>query len=122
MYNCNFTGCARALFCKLDASGNLRVFQLSADHILSNEDELNRLASLEVDIEHLKIDGQIGNHSYTRTIGDYHIKGNYKEVKGLRYGQVKFDLLVMDGKLLMFLTYIIFELFCVKWLSIKLRI
>ena len=80
------------MFCKHDAQGNLRVVQLSADHILSNEDELNRLAVLGVDIDQIKKDGQIGNHSYTRTIGDYHIKGNYKEVKGMRYAVTNYHL------------------------------
>lgn len=72
------------MLCKFDDEGKLRVFQLSADHILSNDDELGRLAELGLDMDQLRKGGEIGNHSYTRTIGDYHIKGNYKEVKSLR--------------------------------------
>ncbi len=62
----------------------LRVLQLSTDHSLCHEEELRRLQDLGLDVDELQQVGKIGNHSYTRTIGDYHIKGNYKSVKILR--------------------------------------
>ena len=50
----------RALLCRTDKDGVLRVLQLSVDHNLSNEDELLRLQQLGLDIERMKL----GEQSY----------------------------------------------------------
>ena len=41
-------GDARALLCKTDSDGVLRVLQLSQDHVPSNEDEVLRLTTLGI--------------------------------------------------------------------------
>nr|UCK81543.1 TGF-beta-activated kinase 1 and MAP3K7-binding protein 1 [Arenicola marina] len=74
------TGCCRALLCTTDTDGVLRVMQLTVNHDLTNEDELQRLSELGLDVGKLRQVGQLGNHTYTRTIGDYHVKGGYKEI------------------------------------------
>jgi TAK1-binding protein 1 len=43
-------GDSRALLCKTDEKGVLRVMQLTVDHELSNEDELLRLSQLGLDV------------------------------------------------------------------------
>ena len=64
----------------------LRVSQLTVDHDLGNDGERARLAALGLDIDVLKArDGAIGEHHYTRTLGDYNIKAGYKEVDYLRW-------------------------------------
>jgi len=45
LYTAN-VGCSRALLCQQDAQGILRVSQLSIDHDLDNEEELERLKTL----------------------------------------------------------------------------
>jgi len=62
----------------------LRVMQLSVDHSLMNEEELMRLAQLGLDVEQLKRHRRIGSSDSTRCIGDYHVKGGYKEIEILR--------------------------------------
>ena len=47
-------GDCRALLCKIDNDGVLRVFQLSIDHDLSNEDELLRLSHIGLDVDKLR--------------------------------------------------------------------
>ena len=47
-------GCSRALLCKADEGGTLRVSQLTVDHNLSNESELRRLLQLGLDVEKLR--------------------------------------------------------------------
>lgn len=47
-------GECRALLCRTDENGVLRVLQLSVDHNLTNEDELLRLQQLGLDIERIK--------------------------------------------------------------------
>lgn len=47
-------GESRALLCRTDKDGVLRVLQLSVDHNLSNEDELLRLQQLGLNMERLK--------------------------------------------------------------------
>jgi hypothetical protein len=44
-------GDSRALLCRTDSNGVLRVVQLSVDHDLSNEDELLRLSQLGLDVD-----------------------------------------------------------------------
>lgn len=62
----------------------LRVSQLTVDHDLGNAAELARLSALGLDAEVLQARGRIGEHQYTRTLGDYTIKAGYKEVDYLR--------------------------------------
>ena len=53
LYVANAGDC-RALLCKIDNDGVLRVFQLSIDHDLSNEDELLRLWHIGLDVDKLR--------------------------------------------------------------------
>lgn len=47
-------GDSRALLCKTDPNGVLKVVQLSVDHDLSNQDEVLRLAQLGLSLDKLK--------------------------------------------------------------------
>lgn len=76
-------GECRALLCKTDKDGVLRVLQLSVDHNLTNEDELLRLEQLGLDINRLKQEHRIGNQENSRCIGNYLVKGGYKEIEEL---------------------------------------
>jgi len=58
----------------------LQVKQLSEDHGVENEEELNRLSELGLDPEQLIRTGRLGTQENTRSIGDYSIKGGYKDV------------------------------------------
>ena len=59
--------------------------QLSVDHVTNNKDELARLASLGLDIQQILRNRRIGNQENTRSIGDYGVKGGYKDFDILRY-------------------------------------
>ncbi|KAL1138196.1 hypothetical protein AAG570_009888 [Ranatra chinensis] len=75
-------GNSRALLCRTDENGVLRVIQLSVDHDLSNEDEILRLYNLGLRIE--KSHGfRLGNQENTRCLGNYLVKGGYKEFEEL---------------------------------------
>lgn len=50
LYICNVGSC-RALLCRNDANGVLRVIQLSVEHNLHNEDEVLRLSQMGLDVE-----------------------------------------------------------------------
>ncbi|GLV34393.1 Ppm1 [Carabus blaptoides fortunei] len=76
-------GNSRALLCKTDANAVLRVVQLSVDHDLRNEDELLRLLQLGITTSNLKYGSQIGNQETTRCLGNYLVKGGYKEYREL---------------------------------------
>ena len=83
-------GCSRALLCTTDPEGVLRVVQLSVDHDINNQEELDRLASIGTDIEGLLGIGTIGDsNTYTRTIGDHDIKTRIREVEAFRYAHNK---------------------------------
>ena len=58
----------------------LRVRQLSEDHGVENDQEIQRLAAIGLDPEKLKKSGRLGTQENTRSIGDYSIKGGYKDV------------------------------------------
>ena len=58
----------------------LRVKQLSEDHGVENMEELSRLSNLGLDPEQLIRTGRLGTQENTRSIGDYSIKGGYKDV------------------------------------------
>ncbi|EDV27983.1 uncharacterized protein TRIADDRAFT_21120, partial [Trichoplax adhaerens] len=72
-------GDARALLCYRTEGSDFEVQQLSIDHTVSNKDEASRLRSLGIDINRLTSSGVLGSHNNTRTIGDYYLKGGYKE-------------------------------------------
>ncbi|XP_013386022.1 TGF-beta-activated kinase 1 and MAP3K7-binding protein 1 [Lingula anatina] len=75
-------GNSRALVCKRSPEGMLRVTQLTNDHTLANEDEIQRLTQLGLDPEKLCHSRKLGNHEvYTRCIGDYSVKGGYKDIE-----------------------------------------
>lgn len=76
-------GECRALLCKADSDGVLRVLELSVDHNLYNEDELLRLQQLGLDIDLIKQENRLGNQENSRCIGNYLVKGGYKEMDEL---------------------------------------
>ncbi|ESP01385.1 hypothetical protein LOTGIDRAFT_186175, partial [Lottia gigantea] len=77
-------GDTRALLCKTDVDGVLRLVQLSHDHTIADEQEQIRLVNLGLDVEKLKQLRKIGTSDNTRCIGDYHVKGGYKDIDILR--------------------------------------
>ncbi|XP_021939064.1 TGF-beta-activated kinase 1 and MAP3K7-binding protein 1-like isoform X5 [Zootermopsis nevadensis] len=72
-------GDSRALLCRTDSNGVLRVVQLSVDHDLRNEDELLRLSQLGLDVDKFRQGSRLGNQENTRCLGNYLVKGGYKE-------------------------------------------
>lgn len=72
-------GDSRALLCRTDTNGVLRVMQLSVDHDLRNEDELLRLSQLGLDVEKFRQGSRLGNQENTRCLGNCLVKGAYKE-------------------------------------------
>lgn len=79
------SGDTRALFCQTDEGGVFKVAQLSVDHSIFNEEELNRLSQLGLDVERLKLHRRIGSSDSTRCIGDYHVKGGYMDIEILQW-------------------------------------
>ncbi|KAK7111479.1 TGF-beta-activated kinase 1 and MAP3K7-binding protein 1-like [Littorina saxatilis] len=73
-------GDSRALLVKTAQDGVLTVMQLSNDHTIDDTVEQERLASLGLDVEKLKTLKTIGNSNCTRCIGDYHVKGGYRDI------------------------------------------
>ncbi|CAL1673770.1 unnamed protein product [Lasius platythorax] len=76
-------GDSRALLCKTDSNQVLRVVQLSLDHDLRNEDELLRLSQLGLDVESIRQGSHLGNQENTRCLGNYLVKGGYREFEEL---------------------------------------
>ncbi|XP_070580706.1 TGF-beta-activated kinase 1 and MAP3K7-binding protein 1-like [Ptychodera flava] len=73
-------GDSRAILVRADEEGHLKVQQLSVDHNMHNEDELLRLSHLGLNTEKIRQAGrQLGNCETTRSIGDYSVKGGYKD-------------------------------------------
>ncbi|XP_065351282.1 TGF-beta-activated kinase 1 and MAP3K7-binding protein 1-like [Cloeon dipterum] len=72
-------GDSRALLCKTDEKGVLRVTQLTVDHGLDNEDELLRLTQIGLDSSKICQGSRLGNQENTRCLGNYLVKGGYKE-------------------------------------------
>ena len=60
------------------------MIQLTADHNLDNDDEMQRLSQLRVDVEKVRETGRLAGHYYTRSIGDYHIKNDYRDIEMIR--------------------------------------
>lgn len=59
--------------------------QLSDDHNVYNPGEQDRLVKLGLDIDMIVNGGRLGPYQITRSIGDFDIKGGYKDVEMLRY-------------------------------------
>lgn len=89
---CLHTGDSRALLCKLDSEGVLRVVQLSVDHDIRNEDELLRLQQLGLHVSMIRQCRRLGNQEITRSIGDYARKVGYKDFDLLRFASLFFIL------------------------------
>jgi len=66
-------GDSRAILAYEASNGSLQVKQLSEDHGVENERELERLTALGLDREQLKKSGRLGTQENTRSIGDYSI-------------------------------------------------
>lgn len=60
------------------------MFQLSVDHNINNDDELQRLANIGLDIVAIQNSGGVANLETTRSLGDFRVKGGYKEYEMLR--------------------------------------
>ena len=73
-------GDSRAILAYKGSDGSLQVKQLSVDHCVENEQELERLTALGLDREQLKKSGRLGTQENTRSIGDYILKGGYKDM------------------------------------------
>ena len=73
-------GDSRAILVYMENDRSLQVKQLSVDHSIYNEQELERLTALGLDREQLKKSGRLGTQKSTRSIGDYILKGGYKDV------------------------------------------
>jgi len=57
---------------------------LNVDHTLRNEDEVERLHQLGFPKEQLVNSTRFGQQLYTRCIGDYSVKGGYKDNEQMR--------------------------------------
>ena len=77
-------GDSRAILAYEEGDGSLQVKQLSEDHGVENEKELERLTAIGLDREQMKKSGRLGTQENTRSIGDYSIKGGYRDVDVLR--------------------------------------
>ena len=73
-------GDSRAILAYATKDGSSQVKQLSEDHDVNNEQELKRLVALGLDREQLKKSGRLGTQENTRSIGDYILKGGYKDM------------------------------------------
>ncbi|KAK7603863.1 hypothetical protein V9T40_003862 [Parthenolecanium corni] len=76
-------GDSRALLCRTDQDGVLRVIQLSQDHVLLNEDEILRLNTLGIPRERIMKGFRLGSQEHTRCLGHYLVKGGYVEFEEL---------------------------------------
>jgi TAK1-binding protein 1 len=78
-------GDSRAVLVNENEKGLQQVLQMSVDHGVENIDEMKRLVDLGLDREQLKRSGRLGSQENTRSIGDYSIKGGYKDVDTLQH-------------------------------------
>lgn len=76
-------GNSRALLCRSE-NGKLLVEKLNEDHTLENESEVQRLAELGLPMESIRNSKMFGRQLYTRCIGDYSVKGGYKDNEQMR--------------------------------------
>ncbi|XP_054706687.1 TGF-beta-activated kinase 1 and MAP3K7-binding protein 1-like [Uloborus diversus] len=77
------SGNSRAVLCKEDKDGKIVISQLSPDHTFKNEDELLRLSHLGLDMQNMRREPKTGLQTCTRCIGNYTVKGGYKEFDNL---------------------------------------
>ena len=77
-------GDSRAILAYEASDGSLQVKQLSEDHRVENEQELERLTAIGLDRE-LKKSGRLGTLENTGSIGDYILKGGYKNMDMIRF-------------------------------------
>ena len=77
-------GDSRAVLCYLDGWGKLHAEQISEDHNTKNDKEIARLVQCGLDEVRLRSSGRLGIHQNTRSIGDYGIKGGFKDHDILR--------------------------------------
>ena len=77
-------GDSRAVLCYQDGLGKLHAEQISEDHNTKNEKEIERLVRCGLDEVRLRSSGRLGVHQNTRSIGDYSIKGGFKDHDILR--------------------------------------
>ncbi|XP_045474572.1 TGF-beta-activated kinase 1 and MAP3K7-binding protein 1-like [Harmonia axyridis] len=82
LYVANVGNC-RVLLCQTDENDVMKVVELSVEHNLNNQDELLRLSQLGIKVDILKNASTLGNQENTRCLGNYMIKGCYKEFKDL---------------------------------------
>ncbi|XP_057652313.1 TGF-beta-activated kinase 1 and MAP3K7-binding protein 1-like [Diorhabda carinulata] len=82
LYVANVGNC-RVLLCQTDANSVLKVVQLSVDHDLKNEDELLRLTQIGINLNNLRKSTRLGNQENTRCLGNYNVKGGYKDFEDL---------------------------------------
>ncbi|KAK7507282.1 hypothetical protein BaRGS_00001217 [Batillaria attramentaria] len=78
-------GDTRALLVKMAQDGRLTVMQLSNDHTIADPSEQARLSALGLDVDKLRTANKIGNSNCTRCIGDYHVKGGYRDIDYLSF-------------------------------------
>lgn len=60
------------------------MIQLTSEHNLANDDEIERLFQLGIDAQKVQQTGKLAGHFYTRSIGDYHIKNDYRDIEMIR--------------------------------------
>lgn len=82
LYVANVGNC-RVLLCQTDANSVLKVVQLSVDHDLKNEDELLRLSQLGISTNIFRHSSRLGNQENTRCLGNYTVKGGYRDSEDL---------------------------------------
>lgn len=58
---------------------------MNDDHTLENEAEVQRLAALGLPIQQIQNRVMFGQQLYTRCLGDYSLKGGYKDNELVRY-------------------------------------
>ena len=78
-------GDSRALLCTSDSTGSLYVQNVTVDHNIKNPNEVARLANIGLNVEQLMRGNRIGGLEHTRSIGDYALKGGYKDFDIIRY-------------------------------------
>ena len=84
LYVANVGNSKAVIVSEMHDGGAVMALQLSTDHNVSNMDELKRLEQLGLDPEELKRAGRLGPQENTRSIGDYNIKGGYKNLDVLK--------------------------------------
>jgi len=70
-------GDCQAILCSVENTGSLNVIPLSIDHVVGNEDENLRLRHIGLDLT--GGENPFGLTAYTRCLGNYPVKGGYKE-------------------------------------------